>query len=200
MDQQKKAAIDARIIEHLEAQAYEEAAEIAITEYGPGIFGMYMGVFHDEAAAQDAFQQFSVQLWQSLPSFQNRSAFFTWAFTIARRTISRSLNRPELRVEQRLPTLQERNLQARWARTSTAEWRNTATRNRFEAMCAELDPEERTLVMLRIDQEMSWKEIAVVIADDDEPLDGAAVTRSASALRKRFERIKNKMRKAFKTS
>jgi len=199
MDKETKQRIDARIIAHIEAEEFEQAAEVAIAEYGPSIFGMFMGVFHNEATAQDVFQHFSLQLWKSLPSFQGRSRFYTWAFTIARRSMSRWFERRELRVEQRLGTLQEQNLQARWARTATAEWRNTASRERFETMCADLDPEERTLVMLRIDQEMSWKEIALVIADEDEQeaLDRKELSKRAASLRKRFERIKNTMRKAL---
>lgn len=197
MDKETKRRIDARIVDHIEAGELNEAAEVAIAEYGPSIFGMFMGVFHDEANAQDAFQRFSLQLWKSLPSFQGRSQFYTWAFTIARRSMSRMFERPELRVEQRLGTLQERNLQARWTRTATAEWRNTESRDRFEEMCAALDPEERTLVMLRIGQEMSWKEIAAVTADEAEALDKKALSRRAASLRKRFERVKNTMREAM---
>ncbi|MEO1269454.1 MAG: sigma-70 family RNA polymerase sigma factor, partial [Myxococcota bacterium] len=142
-------------------------------------------------------QHFSLQLWKSLPSFQGRSAFFTWAFTLARRSISRTLERPERRREDRLDTHQANNLPEHWSRTATAEWRRTANRNRFQKMCADLDPEERTLIMLRIDQELPWKEIAVVMHDDDDaPLEGKDLSHRAALLRKRFERIKNKLRQA----
>ncbi|MBS2025790.1 MAG: hypothetical protein JST92_25600, partial [Deltaproteobacteria bacterium] len=48
---------------------------------------------------------------------------------------------------------------------------------------AELSPAEQTLLILRIDRELSWKEVASVMAAEGEDVDPAA-------LRKRFERLR----------
>ncbi len=65
---------------------------------------------------------------------------------------------------------------------------------RAERLRAQLEPDEQMLLTLRLDRELDWREIAVVL-EDEPPADDAAVTRAAAALRKRFERIKEKLRK-----
>jgi len=61
----------------------------------------------------------------------------------------------------------------------------------LDALRAELTEEEQTLLVLRIDQQLSWDEIAEVMGDAAAPLD-------AAALRKRFERLKEKLTKLAK--
>ena len=58
-----------------------------------------------------------------------------------------------------------------------------------------LTPEEQTLLILRVDRQMSWRDIATVMHDEEagEP-DEAELKRNAAALRKRFERVKNNLR------
>ena len=49
-----------------------------------------------------------------------------------------------------------------------------------------LDPEERTLLVLRLDQELEWDEVATVLSAEGAPVE-------AATLRKRYERIKDRM-------
>jgi RNA polymerase sigma-70 factor (ECF subfamily) len=49
-----------------------------------------------------------------------------------------------------------------------------------------LDPEEQTLLFLRLDQELEWSEVAEVLSADGKVVEPAA-------LRKRFERLKERI-------
>ena len=50
---------------------------------------------------------------------------------------------------------------------------------------------EQTLLILRVDRELSWKDVAAVLSEPGEPLDDAAV-------RKRFQRLKTKLHRMAK--
>ena len=68
------------------------------------------------------------------------------------------------------------------------------TSSRETRLRAKLSPDEQALLTLRVDRELEWREIARVLADD-ELADDAAVTRAAAGLRKKFERLKEKLRR-----
>lgn len=53
-------------------------------------------------------------------------------------------------------------------------------------MRARLDPDEQTLLILRVDRNLSWKDVAAVMSEPGHELDAAAV-------RKRFARLKAKL-------
>jgi RNA polymerase sigma-70 factor, ECF subfamily len=62
-----------------------------------------------------------------------------------------------------------------------------AAADRLASLRASLKPEDQTLLILRVDKGLSWKEIANVFAEaGDAPPDPAA-------LRKRFERLKERL-------
>jgi RNA polymerase sigma-70 factor (ECF subfamily) len=58
--------------------------------------------------------------------------------------------------------------------------------DRLRLLRASLDPEDRTLLALRIDRALEWDEVAAVLSTDASPV-------NAAALRKRFERLKAKL-------
>jgi RNA polymerase sigma-70 factor (ECF subfamily) len=191
-------SIDAQLAELLRRGEHNQAAEGILAHYGAGVFRMLMGVLRDRSSAEEAFQHFSVQLWSSLPSFRGRSSLYTWTYAIARRSASHELRRPNRRRERRLTTTQEAALPSRaWTYHPTEPWLRTDTKKRFHSLCRDLPAEERLLVMLRIGQRMSWREIAEVQATPEEVDDAIALRRAAAKWRKRFERIKGKLRLAL---
>ena len=59
----------------------------------------------------------------------------------------------------------------------------------------QLSQDERTLLILRIDRGLSWSEVAVVLLGPNGDMDEEAIGREAAACRKRFERVKARLRK-----
>jgi len=75
----------------------------------------------------------------------------------------------------------------------TPIYQQSAVKDRFAKVREQLDPDDHALLGLRLDRQMSWTEIAKVMGDE------AAGAREAAALRKRFERLKVKLRELVKT-
>jgi RNA polymerase sigma-70 factor (ECF subfamily) len=78
------------------------------------------------------------------------------------------------------------------ARTATPAYLRTDARNGIAAIRDALPQDDRALLVLRIDRDMSWKDIARVFsaADDSEE----AVIRECARLRKRFQIVKDEIR------
>ncbi len=55
----------------------------------------------------------------------------------------------------------------------------------------QLDPDEQQLLMLRIDRNLGWSEIAEIIDDNDDP---KAIARASARLRQQFQSLKDRLR------
>jgi RNA polymerase sigma-70 factor, ECF subfamily len=168
------------------------AVERALGGYGPEIMRLMASVLHDYERSRDAFSLFSESLLKGLPGFRWESSFRTWAYRLARNSCYQLMNAPA-RKEQpvsmsRLPE------EAARARSETRPWQRTSVKERFRTLRESLSPQERMLLMLRVDQRLSWQEVARVMAEGEEPMDGAALNRKAAALRQQFQRIKLQLR------
>ena len=62
-----------------------------------------------------------------------------------------------------------------------------------------LEPEDRTLLILRVDRKLSWNEVARILAGEKEP-SSADLKRSAGRLRKRFQSVKDQLRERAQSS
>jgi RNA polymerase sigma-70 factor (ECF subfamily) len=62
--------------------------------------------------------------------------------------------------------------------------RDEIQRRGLDKLRATLSPEEQTLLFLRLDQQLEWSEVAVVLSGDGEVVEAATV-------RKRYERLKS---------
>jgi len=66
-----------------------------------------------------------------------------------------------------------------------------ALHDAFADIRSQLDEDDQVILVLRVDRSMGWRDIARVIAEGDTDAD---VDRVAATLRKRFERIKTRIR------
>jgi len=176
---------EASIRERLSAADARGAAEIAVRAYGPSIYGYVAAVVRDEAGAGDVFSAFCEDLWRGIASFRGDSSFKTWAYRLAWHASLRWLRDPYRRRGARLATDDAERL-AHEVRSTTALHLKAAARDVLADVRATLAPEEQALLTLRIDRDLSWSEIASILGD------GAA---SEPTLRKRFERLKEKIRR-----
>ena len=56
----------------------------------------------------------------------------------------------------------------------------------------QLDEDDQTLLVLRVDRNLAWRDIALVLLGEE--ADPEDVTRKAATLRKQFERVKERLR------
>lgn len=170
---------------------YGEAVELAMRAYGPEIRRLMASVLHHPELAKDAFSLFSENLLKGLPGFRWESSFRTWAYRLARNACYHQLHSPASREQ---PVSEPAANEALRQRTDTQPWRRTLVKERFRALREQLEPHERMLLMLRVDQRLPWTEIARVMAEPDEPATRDALARRAAALRQQFQRVKTRLR------
>jgi RNA polymerase sigma-70 factor (ECF subfamily) len=144
-----------------------------------------------EADAQDAFSRLSEELWRSLSRFDGRCSVRTWCYMLARQAASRVRAQPRLAHEvlvTSIPSIQQAISEV-W---NTSRVNAARAQNVYAEIRKQLSEEDQTLLVLRVDRDLPWRDIALVMlgeaADDDE------LTRKAALLRKRFERVKEQLR------
>ena len=181
-----RAAVEARIALGLARGRPADAAAAALRGYGPEILGYLVTILRDQHAAEDVFADFCEDLWKGLPGFRQKSSFRTWAYRIAWNAAQMFWRDPYRRRVRRLST-SEYSQVADEVRVSSLRVDPRAAADGLARLRETLKPDEQTLLILRIDKGLAWKEIAQVLAEsDDAPPDVAA-------LRKRFERLKDRL-------
>jgi RNA polymerase sigma-70 factor (ECF subfamily) len=174
------------------------AAAVAIRELGPEVAGFLVVVARDHTDAGDIFADVCVRIWKGLASFRWQCSLRTWVYVLARRALSAHRRK---RSEQRdrhvpiseVPELEELIIRVR---TTTLARMRGEPQARAQRLRDQLSPDEQTLLTLRIDRDLEWREIARVLADtsDDEPAE-QELTREAALLRKRFERLRERLKR-----
>lgn len=177
--------LEGRILELLAAGDPKGAATAALRALGAEVLGYLQGVLGDADDARDVFQQFAEDLWVWLPSYRGGSLRAA-AYRIAWHAAARFRRQAWRRRRERMRTTLASRIAASIA--SPESRLATSPGDRLERLRAALEPEERTLLILRLDRELAWEEVAEVLSGEGDPVDSAAV-------RKRFERVKAKLAK-----
>jgi RNA polymerase sigma-70 factor (ECF subfamily) len=152
--------------------------------YGPQVLGYLVAVLRDEDDAREVFSQFAEDLWKGLARFRRECTFRAWAFKLAWHAASRFLRDPYRQRGRRLITSDASRLAASVSNQSS--YRPGGRSERMTKLRQALDPEEQTLLIMRLDKELPWEEVAHVLSGRGQPV-------SPAALRKRFERLKEKL-------
>jgi RNA polymerase sigma-70 factor (ECF subfamily) len=173
--------LEARIGARLDAGDLEGAITVALRGYGPQLLGYVYATVRDDAIAGDIFAMACEDMWKGIAAFRRESSFRTWAYQVTWHAASRFLRDPFRHRAQLLATGQASELAAE-VRSTTALHLKTSSKDALDEIRAELSPEERTLLILRVDRDLSWPEIACVV---DEP---------EATLRKRFQRLTERLR------
>ena len=183
-------------VRHLcEAGDVHGAVTLAIQGYGPELMGFLVVVIRDSSEAGEVFADLCVRMWKSLASFRWESSLRTWTYVLARRACH-AHRRERAKERMHVPLSQAPELDALIVKVRTTTMAALAQKKgstRAERLRAKLTADEQMLLTLRLDRELDWRAIATVLSDE-EPSD-ETLTRDAAALRKRFERIKEKLKK-----
>jgi RNA polymerase sigma factor (sigma-70 family) len=175
---------------------FAKATAETLRRYGSELFGFLVGLHGDHDLAGEAFSIFSERLWRSLTRFQWECSLRTWCYHLARNAavdVQRGL-----RHERHLESAPEVLEVAAQVRTSTLSALRTENRSALERLRDELSEEDRALLVLRIDRELGWRDVALVLAQSTERadalLDDAALTRETARLRKRLQLVTERLR------
>ena len=171
----------------------DRAATLTLEAYGREVLGFLIARL-GEQDGNDVFSDLLEDLWVGLPGFAWRSSLRTWLYTLARHAISQHARGARRRREAPLETGSELSAVVERVRTDTAIHLRTPVKNRFRELRKRLSDEQQTLLILRIDRELSWRELAEVMCDG-EPLETEDELAKASArLRQRFQTAKDRLR------
>ena len=169
------------VLSLLAANEGAEGATQVLRAHGPEVLRYLRAILRDETAADDAFSLFAEWTWEGLSRFRGESSLRTFAFGIAWNAARRVRDEAWRKRRERLSSGAAAKL-AKEIRTSSLLERERRA-DALEELRRELSGDEQNLLALRIDQRLSWDEIAIVLDDGV----------SAAALRKRFERLKERV-------
>lgn len=167
------------------------AVTIALEGYGPELFGFLCGLARDRTRAEDAFSTTCELIWLHLARFRWESTFRVWAYRIARNAFLRSTHATQ--IERNTIAIEDlstvRGILVA-VRSTTPFMDRSEVQDRYAAIRAQLDAEDLMLLGLRIENGLAWEDVAKVLSDGDSP----PSSQDVAALRKRFERLKARLR------
>jgi RNA polymerase sigma-70 factor (ECF subfamily) len=173
-----------RVRELLAAGDPGGAATALIEGLGPAILRYLRSMLRVEADAADAFSQWSENVWTGLPSFRGESSLKTWSYRLAWNVAQNLRNEAWRRRGQRLATGQASAL-ALSIRTKSVLVVERQ-RQALDELRAALSEEDRSLLVLRLDQQLSWNEVAEVLTAEGRRIE-------PGTLMKRYERVKSRL-------
>jgi RNA polymerase sigma-70 factor, ECF subfamily len=185
----ESASTETRVLALASAGDMSGAATEAIRALGPEVLRYLRSLLRDEGAATDAFSQWAENVWMGLPTFRGDASLRSWVFRLAHHAALNAKDEAWRRRGRRLET-GEASLLADDVRTKTVV-RDERHRQVLEKLRGELSLEERSLLALRVDQRLSFTDIAAVFAAEGERVEPAT-------LMKRFERLKDRLGKLAK--
>ncbi len=166
----------------------DAATTAAIQLYGTELLGFLRSIARDDDLAAEAFAELAEDVWRGIGNFRWQASLRSWLYTLARNALNQLRRDPRRRVDRNLPLSIAPEL-AIVHRSVTQDILRTSVKDGFRVLREQLDPEDHELLLLRLDRELAWKDIAMILGGD-----GDLDTRAA-ALRKRFERAKERLKK-----
>jgi RNA polymerase sigma-70 factor (ECF subfamily) len=178
-----------------EVQQLALAARIAFQSYGDEILSFLMTRLRNPSDAHEVFSMFAEDLWTGLGGFGWRCSVRTWLYTLARNATSRYLLSPHKKGERNLSLaqLESRSAVEERLRSATGVYQQTAIKDRFRLLREQLAEDDQTLLILRVDRGMSFRDLSLAMSGDAE-LDEPTLAREAARHRKAFERVKTELR------
>ena len=180
-----------------EAGEREKAATLLVESYGREIFRFLLSRLRDHDASSEVFSQFTEDLWKGLGGVRWECSVRAWSYTLARHAASRYVADARRRRDREAPLPSASGLHdvAQKIRTQTLAAARTEVKTRVAELREQLPMDDQTLLILRVNRRLDWKEIARVMIDEGEDTTDGAIDKQAARLRKRFQGVKEKLRR-----
>jgi RNA polymerase sigma-70 factor (ECF subfamily) len=172
------------------------AVEAVIEAQGASVYGYLCSLTNlSEDDAADVYSQWTEDVLRGLAGFRFECSLRSWTFRLAYHAVARYRRDPYRARGERFPSSAASRLPAQPPASSMFPG---GRRDLLRKLRETLPPDEQTLLFLRVDRELEWEEIAAVLsgdggAEETAPPAEAGSTVSAVALRKRFERLKERL-------
>lgn len=186
-------SFEAELTALVRERAFDRVATQALDQYGAELYGFLVSLVGNEPDAAEVFAQVSEDFWTGIPSFASRCSMRTWLYVLARNAASRFRRSPWNRSARRTGDARLDDFVAS-ARSRTQPWLRTDVKDRFRALRESLDPDDRALLILRVDRALPWQDIAQVMLGDQVVAEEAQ-EREVARLTKRFQLLKEDLRR-----
>lgn len=155
--------------------------------YGAEVFGWLVAV-HGPVDAADVYGQLSLRLVRAMAGFRGESSARTWLYQIARNEARQHMR--DARRRRAFLTPLEDHPSAGEGAPLTA--RTESRHGRLAELRARLSEEDRSLLVLRVDRGLAYRDIARVLNPDVEV---PALEREAARLRQRLCDLRDRLRR-----
>jgi RNA polymerase sigma-70 factor (ECF subfamily) len=162
-----EAAVDADLVRKAQsgnARAFDEL----VTRYRGKVFGMCYHIVQNEQDAWDLAQEAFIKSWRALPSFKGDSSFYTWLYRIAHNCTYDWLRKKriqsdgEFNDEVAAPIAAGAHAVPRGDLRPDEAMKNAELGARIQKAIATLQPDHRTVILLREVEGLSYEEIATI--------------------------------------
>jgi RNA polymerase sigma-70 factor (ECF subfamily) len=150
-------------------------------------------VLRSDADADDVFSAVSARLWRSLPTFEWRCSMRTWLYVIAHREVARFKTSNKRFQAGRVPISEIAEVVKAITNEAHRTHRSAVRRDRLATLRDELSEDDRALLVLRVDRNLAWDDVALAFATEPETVPPADLQREAARLRKRFQILKERL-------
>ena len=114
----------------------------------------------------------------------------TWFYRLARAAAVRFRRSPGNRPDRRVRLSQVSDAVEQVRSRSLVHLRSEV-KDGFRRLREQLDADEQQLLLLRVDRDLGWAEIAEILEDDADP---KAIARASARLRQQFHSLKQRLR------
>lgn len=170
----------------------DEVATLLVRRFGAELFGFLRASLGSPSDADDVFSQLTEDLWRGLPGFRGDASYRTWLYVLARNAAHRHRRDPLRKRGVSASEAGLSNLEA-VSREVTRTFDRTDVKTAIAELRDALDPDDKMLLVLRVERRMPFRDIARVFAADA-PTDPKELARLEASLRKRYERAKTTLR------
>lgn len=165
----------------------ESALVAALHKHGSEIFGYLVGTMRSDVDAAEVYAQFCHDAWTARTAFRGDCSTRTWLYMLANHAKVHYLRDPYLRRRASFPDAISDLIGH--CRTQTQSYLRSDNKNRLQQIRSRLSAEDQSILVLRVDRNLSWRQVAYILDGQPDP-----DARRISGLRKRFERIKQQLR------
>jgi len=183
MERDLKTATDLELVEEVKTGNRKAFSEL-VKRHQKGLLRMSLRFLKDMDAAEDVVQESFIKAYEKLNSFEGRSGFKSWLYQIAVNTARNKLR------ESRRETTDLEGIQISVGAVAESSLVHTAVKDLIQTEVDKLPLKQRTALVLRVYEDLSFKEIAEIM---DCPYDTAKANyrHALMKLKETFEQRKD---------
>lgn len=195
MNPEQRQKLESEVRAACDAGDHGRAATLVLQSMGGELYGFLLATCRSETDAGDVYAVLSELLWKGLQRFRWQSSLRTWAYQLARHAamdhakVGNRRRNVMVTADENLQLSQVQEL----VRSQTASYLKTARRSAVDALRAALPEDDQRLLVLRVDRDLGWNELAEIFLEGEGEPDAATIKREAARLRKRFQLVKERL-------